>query len=58
MARHIIEIVGLSLFIFFIITMIYHGHMILYQKNGYSHRNMRIDSENMRKRVEKLLKDK
>ncbi len=58
MVRHIIEIVGLVSFIFFIITMIYHGHMILYQKNGYSQRNVRMESENMRKRIEQLLKDK
>jgi len=32
--------------------------MILNQKNGYSHRNLRVDSENMRRRIETLLKDK
>lgn len=58
MARHFVEIVGLFLFIIFIITMIYHWFMIKYQKQGYSQRHYRRDSENVRKMLVKVLNNK
>ena len=58
MDGHSIEIIGAILLFIFGIVMFYQGHLILHQKNGYSHRNQRIESANMRKRIEKLLKDK
>jgi hypothetical protein len=39
------------------VTLMYQGHMIIYQKNGYSHRNQRINSAKMRKRIEEILKN-
>jgi len=50
-------IFALTSLLFFISTMFYHGMMILYQRRGYSQRNMRRDSENMRRRIEELLRD-
>jgi ABC-type nickel/cobalt efflux system permease component RcnA len=58
MAEHYIEITGVILLFVFGMTMLYQGHLILLQKNGYSHRNQKIESANMRKRIETLLKDK
>ena len=54
---HIIEWIGVILLFIFGVTMMYQGHMIIHQKNGYSHRNQRINSAKMRKRIEKIIKD-
>jgi hypothetical protein len=59
MAGHYIEILGIVLLLVFASTMFYQGTCILRGKHGYSLRNyMKQDSENMRKRLENLIKDK
>ena len=58
MDGHFVEIIGAIFLFIFGMTMFYQGYMVLNQKNGYSHRNLRVDSENMRRRIETLLKDK
>lgn len=59
MAGHITEVVGIVFLLIFAATMFYHGTMILHGKGGYRncHRDKR-NSENMRRRIEALLKDK
>jgi hypothetical protein len=58
MAQHYPELIGVVFLTVFAATMFYHGTMILHEKNGYSQKNVRKDSENMRKRIEELLKNK
>ena len=57
MASHHIEVIGIILLLLFAATMFYQGTMILRQHNGYSQRYIRKDMENMRRRVEELLKN-
>jgi hypothetical protein len=57
MANHHLEIIGIVLLLVFAATMFYQGTMILHQHRGYSQNNYRKDSENMRRRIEELLKD-
>ena len=57
MAEHHIEIIGIVLLLIFAGTMFYHGTMILKEHHGYSQRYIKRDMENMRRRVEELLKD-
>ncbi len=56
--EHFPEIIGIVLLLFFSATMFYQGTMILREKNGYSHRDHKTHSANMRRRIEELLKDK
>jgi len=59
MAQNHIELIGCVLLLVFAGTMFYQGAMILRGHRGYTHRNyMNMESENIRKRVEELLKDK
>lgn len=59
MNLHILDITGIFLALIFAVTMFYHGHMILHQKNGYSQKDERKDSARMRHRIEQMLsKDK
>jgi len=57
MAQHYPEIIGIILLLVFTATMFYHGTMIIRQDHGYSQNNYRRDSEEMRRRIEELLKD-
>jgi hypothetical protein len=59
MAKHYPEIIGISFLLVFAATMFYQGTCIMRGKRGYSLRDyLKQDSENMRKRIEELLKDK
>jgi hypothetical protein len=58
MDGHFVEIIGAIFLFIFGMTMFYQGYMVLNQKNGYSHCNKKIESANMRRRIETLLKDK
>ena len=59
MAQHYPEIVLLILLLVFAATMFYQGTCIIRGQRGYSLRDyLKQDSENMRKRIEELLKDK
>jgi len=59
MAKHYPEIIGIVFLLVFAATMFYQGTCIIRGQRGYSLRDyLRKDSENMRKRVEELLKDK
>lgn len=53
----ILTLFAVASLLLFISTMFYHGMMILYQRRGYSQRDIRRDSENMRRRIEELLRD-
>ena len=57
MAQHYPEIIGIVLLLVFAATMFYHGTMIMRQHHGYSQRYIKRDMENMRRRVEELLKN-
>ena len=57
MAESNIELIGVILGLVFAGTMFYQGTMILRQHNGYSQRYIKKDMENMRRRVEELLKN-
>ena len=57
MAGHYAEVIGIVLLLVFAGTMFYQGTMILRQHNGYSQRYIKRDMENMRRRVEELLKN-
>jgi UPF0716 family protein affecting phage T7 exclusion len=57
MAQNHIELIGIVLLLLFAITMFYQGTMILRQEQGYSQRYIKRDMENMRRRVEELLKN-
>ena len=57
MAEHYSELIGIVLLLIFAGTMFYHGTMILREHNGYSQRYIKRDMENMRRRVEELLKN-
>ena len=57
MVDHYPELIGIILLLIFAGTMFYHGTMILKEHHGYSQRYIRRDMENMRRRVEELLKD-
>jgi|TARA_B100000035_G_scaffold298361_1_gene292042 hypothetical protein len=59
MATDHIEVIGVTLAFLFAISMFVQGYLILHGKGGY--RNVhkeKAESINMRRRVEKLLKDK
>ena len=59
MARHYTEIIGIIFLLVFAATMFYQGTCIMRGQRGYSLRDyLKQDSENMRKRIEELLKDK
>jgi hypothetical protein len=59
MNPYVLDIIGILLALIFAVTMFYHGHMILHQKNGYSQKDERKDSARMRHRIEQmLLRDK
>lgn len=59
MAQYYPEIIGIVLLLVFASTMFYQGTCILRGKRGYSIRDyLKQDSNNMRKRIEELLKDK
>jgi hypothetical protein len=57
MATHHIELVGIVLLLVFAATMFYQGTMILFQRHGYSQRYIQKDMENMRRRVEEIIKN-
>lgn len=57
MVEHYAEIIGIIFLLIFAGTMFYHGHMILHEKHGYSQKDIKRDSANMRRRIEKLLND-
>ena len=57
MAGHHAEVVGIVLLLVFAATMFYQGTMIMRQHHGYSQRYIKRDMENMRRRVEELLKE-
>ena len=57
MAGHHAEVIGIVLLLVFAGTMFYQGTMILRQDRGYSQRYIKRDMENMRRRVEELLKN-
>ena len=59
MAQHYPEIIGIVFLLVFASTMFYQGTCIMKGHRGYSLRDyLKQDSENMRKRIEELLKDK
>jgi len=59
MAQHYPEIIGIVFLLVFASTMFYQGTCIMKGHRGYSLRDyLKKDSENMRKRIEELLKDK
>ena len=53
----VVETVGAIFLLIFWMTMMYHGTMILLQRNGYTRRNYRGDAAKMRKRIEEVLKN-
>ncbi|BCU98909.1 MAG: hypothetical protein CM15mV24_1340 [Bellamyvirus sp.] len=59
MSENNLELIGTVLLFIFGLTMIYQGHLIFHGKYGYRHceREQR-KSEDTRRRIEKLLKDK
>ena len=59
MASHYTELIGIVLLLIFAATMFYQGTMILKGQRGYRHcEREQKESENIRRRVEELLKDK
>jgi hypothetical protein len=59
MAQHYPEVIGIVLLLVFAATMFYQGTCILRGHRGYSLRDyMKQDSENMRRRIEEMLKEK
>lgn len=59
MDRHYPEIIGIVLLLVFAGTMFYQGTMIMRGHRGYRHcEREQKESEDMRRRVEELLKDK
>jgi hypothetical protein len=57
MDGHHFEVIGIALLMVFAATMFYQGSMIFHQRHGYSQRYIKRDMENMRRRVEELLKN-
>jgi len=59
MAQNHFELIGIVFLLVFAATMFYQGTCVLRGQSGYSLRDyMKQDSNNMRKRIEELLKDK
>ena len=59
MVRYYPEIIGIALLLVFAATMFYQGTCIIRGQRGYSLRDyLKQDSQNMRKRLEELLKDR
>ena len=59
MAQHHIELIGCLLLLIFGVTMFYQGTMILKGQRGYKHcERDKKESEDMRRRIEELLKEK
>jgi ABC-type nickel/cobalt efflux system permease component RcnA len=59
MDEHYLEIIGIVLLLVFAFTMFYQGTMILRGHRGYRHcEREQKESENIRRRVEELLKNK
>jgi hypothetical protein len=59
MVKHYPEIIGIIFLLVFASTMFYQGTCIMKGRRGYSLRDyMKQESNNMRKRIEELLKDK
>ena len=56
MAQNHLELIGCLLLLVFAGTMFYQGTLILHQQKGYSQKDTKRDMENMRRRVEELLK--
>lgn len=57
MVENNLELISIFGLIMFFITMYYHWHMIVHEKLGYSQRDIKKDSENMRRRIEEIFKD-
>ena len=59
MAKHYPEIIGITLLLIFAATMFYQGTMIFRGHRGYRHcERENKKTEDMRRRIEELLKDK
>jgi hypothetical protein len=59
MDKHIPEIIGIVLLLIFAATMFYQGTMIMKGHRGYRHCDRdKKQSEDMRRRIESLLKEK
>jgi len=59
MAQHYPEIIGIVLLLVFAATMFYQGTMIIRGHRGYKHcEREQKKSEEIRRRIEELLKDK
>jgi len=59
MVKHYPEIIGIIFLLIFAATMCYHGTMISRGHNGYRHHARdEHESENMRRRLEEMLKEK
>ena len=59
MVKHYPEIIGIVLLLIFAATMFYQGTMIIKGHRGYRHcEREQKKTEEMRRRVEELLKDK
>jgi len=59
MAQHYPEIIGIIFLLIFAATMFYQGTMIFRGHNGYKHHARdEHESENMRRRIEEMLKEK
>jgi len=59
MAQHYPELIGIILLLLFSATMFYHGTMIMKGHRGYRHcEREQKESEDIRRRIEELLKDK
>ena len=59
MAQHYPEIIGIAFLLVFAATMFYQGTCIMRGQRGYSLRDyMKQESNDVRRRIEELLKDK
>ena len=59
MVKHYPEIIGIVLLLTFAVTMFYQGTMIMRGHRGYRHcEREQKETEDMRRRIENLLKDK
>jgi len=59
MDSHCPELIGIALLLVFAVTMFYQGTMIMRGHRGYRHcEREQKETEDMRRRIENLLKDK